>query len=181
MLVLRSALRRINCFDWPAWTSEDRFVNDGADHGGGPSGQQLLPGKSRADSRRCLPEPAHRILGSRSLRVPCRTWESQVTRPFVLGPDTVARITEESAVAERPALATLSAIVHSESQDIAAILELLARGMRTFDKATATYWAELLEVGLENTPAQETWRELQSMVGQGHAHRGDLVGRSGQR
>lgn len=93
----------------------------------------------------------------------------------MLGPDTVARITEESAVAERPALATLSAIVHSESQDIAAILELLARGMRTFDKATATYWAELLEVGLENTPAQETWRELQSMVGTFFPGRGTLI------
>ncbi|MFF5182808.1 hypothetical protein ACFY30_03300 [Streptomyces sp. NPDC000345] len=36
--------------------------------------------------------------------------------------------------------------------------------MRTFDKATATYWSELLEVGLENTPARETWRELEKMV-----------------
>ncbi|MFF7971650.1 hypothetical protein [Streptomyces sp. NPDC007905] len=26
------------------------------------------------------------------------------------------------------------------------------------------YWSELLEVGLENTPARETWRELEKMV-----------------
>ncbi|WP_320773902.1 hypothetical protein [Streptomyces sp. CRN 30] len=96
----------------------------------------------------------------------CRVgpWATQVTRPFVLGPDTVPRITDEAEVARQPALATLSAVVHSESQDIAAILELLARGMRSFDEATARYWSEWVEIGLENTPARETWRELEKMV-----------------
>ncbi|MCK8433650.1 hypothetical protein G3I77_11555 [Streptomyces sp. D2-8] len=32
----------------------------------------------------------------------------------------------------------------------AAILESLARGMPSFDRATAKYWCEWLEVGLEN-------------------------------
>ncbi|MGW4734073.1 hypothetical protein ACWEQC_33730 [Streptomyces shenzhenensis] len=36
--------------------------------------------------------------------------------------------------------------------------------MRAFDKSTALYWSELLEVGLEDTPARETWRELEKMV-----------------
>ncbi|MEU1177145.1 hypothetical protein ABZ464_05775 [Streptomyces sp. NPDC005820] len=96
----------------------------------------------------------------------CRVgpWKTQVTQPFVLGPDTVARITDESEVARQPALATLSVIVHSESRDIAVILELLALGMRSFDKATAKYWSELVEIGLEDTPARETWRELEKMV-----------------
>ncbi|MGW5605151.1 hypothetical protein ACWEWI_03450 [Streptomyces sp. NPDC003753] len=96
----------------------------------------------------------------------CRVgpWKTQVTRPFVLGPDTIARITDESEVARQPALATLSVIVHSESEDIAPILELLARGMRSFDKATAKYWSELVEIGLEDTPTRETWRELEKMV-----------------
>ncbi|WP_189214811.1 MULTISPECIES: hypothetical protein [Streptomyces] len=96
----------------------------------------------------------------------CRVgpWATQVTRPFVLGPDTVPRITDESEVAREPALATLSAVVHSESKDIAPILELLARGMRSFDKATATYWSEWVDIGLEDTPARETWRELAKMV-----------------
>ncbi|MCZ9347598.1 hypothetical protein NGM37_58925 [Streptomyces sp. TRM76130] len=96
----------------------------------------------------------------------CRVgpWASQVTRPFVLGPDSVPEITDEAEVARQPALATFSAIVHSESQGIDAILALVARGMRSFDKATAKYWAELLEVGLENTPAREMWRELEKMV-----------------
>lgn len=35
----------------------------------------------------------------------CRVgpWKTQVTRPFVLGPDTVARITDESVMARQPA------------------------------------------------------------------------------
>jgi hypothetical protein len=96
----------------------------------------------------------------------CRVgpWISQVTRPFVLGPDSVPEITDEAVAAREPALATFSAIVHSESPGIGAILNLLARGMRSFDKPTAKYWAELLEVGLEDTPARETWRELEKMV-----------------
>ncbi|MGC9380909.1 hypothetical protein [Streptomyces sp. MH13] len=80
------------------------------------------------------------------------------------GPDSVPEITDEAVVAREPALATFSAIVHSESRDIDAILHVLARGMRSFDKPTAKYWAELLEVGLEDTPARETWRELEKMV-----------------
>jgi len=67
-------------------------------------------------------------------------------------------------VARQPALATFAAIVHSESDDIAAILDLLARGKRSFDKPTAKFWSELLEIGLADTPARETWRELEKMV-----------------
>ncbi|MBC7268157.1 MAG: hypothetical protein H5T76_05455 [Streptomyces sp.] len=96
----------------------------------------------------------------------CRvgTWSTSVLRPFVLGPDSVARITDESEVARHPAMATFAAIVHSESEGISGILNLLAHAMRSFDKATAKYWSELLEIGLENTPAKETWRELEKMV-----------------
>ncbi|MFD0314880.1 hypothetical protein [Streptomyces flavalbus] len=102
-------------------------------------------------------------------------WLSQVTRPFVLGPGSVPEITDEAVVARQPALATFSAIIHSESRGIEAILNLLARGMRSFDKDTATYWSELLEVGLENTPARETWRELQNMVASYFPGRGTLI------
>ncbi|MEU3254822.1 hypothetical protein [Streptomyces sp. NPDC006997] len=50
----------------------------------------------------------------------CRVgnWSTLVLRPFVLGPDTVPRITDESDVARQPALATFAAIVHSESEGI---------------------------------------------------------------
>ncbi|MGY1583532.1 hypothetical protein [Streptomyces sp. MN13] len=107
----------------------------------------------------------------------CRVgpWVTQVTRPFVLGPDTVPRIRDESEVARQPALATFSAIVHSESDGVDAILELLARGMRSFDPETAGYWAELIEVGLEGTPARETGRELGKMVVSHFPGRGTII------
>jgi hypothetical protein len=102
------------------------------------------------------------------------TWTTQATRPFVLGPDNVAEITDEGMVARAPAMATLSAIVHSEGENAAAILDMLARGMRSFDKATAKYWCEWLEIGLENTPVRDTWRELEKMVGTYFPGRGTL-------
>lgn len=92
----------------------------------------------------------------------------------MLGPDNVPEITDESVVAREPAMATFSAIVHSESENAAAILGMLARGMRSFDKATAKYWCEWLEVGLEDTPARETWRELEKMVATYFPGRGTL-------
>ncbi|MFI7500432.1 hypothetical protein ACIBVL_18400 [Streptomyces sp. NPDC049687] len=60
-----------------------------------------------------------------------------------------ARKAPDKEVARQPALATLSVIAHSE---------------RSFDKDTAKYWSELVEIGLEDTPARETWRELEKMV-----------------
>ncbi|MFF3635641.1 hypothetical protein [Streptomyces sp. NPDC002250] len=101
-------------------------------------------------------------------------WATQVTRPFVLGPHNVPEITDVSKVADEPAMATISAIVHSESRNIDAILHMLARGMRSFDKATAKYWCEFVEVGLENTPARETWKGLQKMVATYFPGRGTL-------
>ncbi|MFF3817542.1 hypothetical protein ACFYYD_13170 [Streptomyces bluensis] len=102
------------------------------------------------------------------------TWATQGTPPFVLGPDSVPEITDESEVARQPALATVSAIVQSESKNITAILDIVARGMRSFDRATAKYCCEFLEVGLENTSAKETWRELEKMVATYFPGRGTL-------
>jgi len=96
----------------------------------------------------------------------CRvgTWTTQITQPFVLGPGNTPLITDESVVARQSAIAAFSAMVHSESKKITAILDTLARGMRFFDKGTAMYWCELVEVGLGETPARETWRGLQKLV-----------------
>ena len=106
----------------------------------------------------------------------CRVgpWVTQLTRPFVLSPENVPKITDASLVARQPAIAALSAVVHSESPDITAILELLARGMRSFDKSTAMYWCELVEIGLEDTPANETWKELEKMIATYFPGRGTL-------
>ncbi|MCD7440380.1 hypothetical protein K4B79_19405 [Streptomyces lincolnensis] len=91
-------------------------------------------------------------------------WTTQVTRPFVLGPETVPKVTDESLVARQPGLAALSAIVHSEDRRAAAILEAVARGLVSFAPPTTAYWFEVVEIGLEDTPAKEKWRELMSKV-----------------
>ncbi|MDX3247307.1 hypothetical protein [Streptomyces sp. ME18-1-4] len=91
-------------------------------------------------------------------------WTTQVTRPFVLGPTTVPEITDQSMVARNPALAALSAIVHSENRRAPAILEMVARGFLTFAPPITSYWTEVVEVGLESTPVKEKWRTLMENV-----------------
>ncbi|MGV9921126.1 hypothetical protein ACWDUK_28565 [Streptomyces cellulosae] len=91
-------------------------------------------------------------------------WTTQVTRPFVLGPQTVPKVTDEAVVAQQPALAALSAIVHSQSKRSAAILEAVARGLVSFEPDVTRYWFEVVEVGLESTSAKASWRKLMQNV-----------------
>ena len=91
-------------------------------------------------------------------------WTTQVTRPFVLGPQTVPEVTDEAVVAQQPALAALSAIVHSQSKRSAAILEAVARGLVSFEPDVTRYWFEVVEVGLESTSAKASWRKLMQNV-----------------
>ncbi|MGP3734712.1 hypothetical protein ACTWJ9_16080 [Streptomyces sp. GDS52] len=91
-------------------------------------------------------------------------WTTQVTRPFVLGPQTVPEVTDESVVVQQPAMAALSAIVHSQGRRAAAILETVARGLVSFEPDITKYWFEVVEVGLESTPAKENWRKLMQNV-----------------
>ncbi|WP_431996265.1 hypothetical protein [Streptomyces fungicidicus] len=91
-------------------------------------------------------------------------WTSQVTRPFVLGPQTVPEITSAAVVAQQPALAALSAIVHSQNPRAAAILETVARGLVSLEPDTTKYWFEVVEVGLESTPTRKNWRQLMQNV-----------------
>lgn len=87
-------------------------------------------------------------------------WTTQSTHPFVLGPQTVPEITDEAAVARQPALAVLSAIVHSESRRATAILETVARGLMSFEPDITRYWIEVVEVGLDSTSTRQNWRKL---------------------
>ncbi|GAA3258952.1 hypothetical protein GCM10010469_24090 [Streptomyces labedae] len=91
-------------------------------------------------------------------------WTTQVTRPFVLGPQTVPEVTDEAVVAQQPALAVLSAIVHSQSKRAAGILEVVARGLVSLEPDITKYWFEVVEVGLESTPARDNWRKLMQNV-----------------
>ncbi|MEV7016540.1 hypothetical protein [Streptomyces sp. NPDC093991] len=91
-------------------------------------------------------------------------WTTQITRPFVLGPQTVPEVTDEAVVAQQPALAALSAIVHSGGRRTAAILETVAHGLMAFEPDTTKYWFEVVEVGLESTSAKKNWRKLMQDV-----------------
>ncbi|MDT0402915.1 MULTISPECIES: hypothetical protein [Streptomyces] len=91
-------------------------------------------------------------------------WTTQVTRPFVLGPQTVPEVTDETVVVQQPALAALSAIVHSQSRRADAILETVARGLASFEPDITKYWFEVVEIGLESTPTRKNWRKLMQNV-----------------
>ncbi|KUO21246.1 hypothetical protein [Streptomyces dysideae] len=77
---------------------------------------------------------------------------SQILRPLVLGPDDLPEITDESTVVRQPALASLAAIAHSEGEKTTATLGVLARGIRSLDRDTATYLRGLLRSGLVGHP-----------------------------
>lgn len=73
-------------------------------------------------------------------------------------------ITEPRAVEENLAMATFAALTHSNSSGATAILEALARAVQASDKQSATYYNDLLDVGLGNTLAGAKWRELMTFV-----------------
>ncbi len=89
-----------------------------------------------------------------------RGWTTHSTHPLVLSPDNVPVITDQRTAARNPALATFSAITHSRNPEATAILEALAGALRTTDSETAQYFGGLLEIGLGDTPARQTWRKL---------------------
>ncbi|MER6151541.1 hypothetical protein OHB56_20760 [Streptomyces sp. NBC_01635] len=91
-------------------------------------------------------------------------WSTQTTRPFVLGPQTVPKVTDTSMVTRQPALSALSAIVHSGDRRADAILDTVAHGFASLAPHTMSYWFELVEIGLENTPTKQKWRDLMSFA-----------------
>ncbi|MEU8957334.1 hypothetical protein AB0C93_23865 [Streptomyces sp. NPDC048518] len=93
-----------------------------------------------------------------------RGWTAQTTWPLVVGPDNVPVITERRAVEENLAMATFAALTHGNNPDAAPILEALARAVQASDKKSATYYNDLLDVGLGDTRAGAKWRELMTFV-----------------
>ncbi|MFT9475240.1 hypothetical protein [Streptomyces sp. 11-1-2] len=61
-------------------------------------------------------------------------------------------------------MAMFSAITHSKSENVDAILKALATTLNTLDPNQATIYAELVEAGLGDTPAREIWRDLMSAL-----------------
>ncbi|MGY1437697.1 RpnC/YadD family protein [Streptomyces reniochalinae] len=87
-------------------------------------------------------------------------WKPLTVRPLVLGPGNVPMIVDPEEAAEDLAMATFAAMTHSKSPDITVILDALARALGTADSESLNYYSELMESGLGNTPARQTWRKL---------------------
>ncbi|WP_433564305.1 hypothetical protein ACQP1O_02490 [Nocardia sp. CA-151230] len=92
-----------------------------------------------------------------------RQWTSLVVRPLVLGPHNVPAVADPCIAACDIPLATLSAITHANDADIGAILKALATALQSVDEDDALIFAELTELGLGNTPAAQTWRQLMTV------------------
>jgi len=99
---------------------------------------------------------------------------SLAVRPLVLGPDNVPVITDPEQAACSLPLAVFSAMTHGNDPDVAVILEALATALGATDGETTDYFTELLEIGLGEGPARETWRKLMA-VGTYFPGRGTIV------
>ncbi|HET6635200.1 MAG TPA: hypothetical protein VFH77_09235 [Streptomyces sp.] len=100
---------------------------------------------------------------------------SHSVRPLVLGPDNVPVIVDPEHAGRDLALATFSAITHGADPDVTVILEALATALGATDGETTDYFTELLEIGLGEGPARETWRKLMKAVGTYFPGRGTIV------
>ncbi|WKK26497.1 hypothetical protein QZH56_13425 [Streptomyces olivoreticuli] len=93
-------------------------------------------------------------------RLGVEDWTSLSVHPLVMGPGNVPVITDPEEAAEDLAMATFSAMTHGSSEDAPAILDALARALGAADPESSTYYSELLEIGLGDSRAGETWRKL---------------------
>ncbi|OEV06499.1 hypothetical protein AN216_00235, partial [Streptomyces oceani] len=90
-------------------------------------------------------------------------WTVLSLHPLVLGPENVPVITDPEVAARDLTLATFSALTHGRDRNAPAILEALACALGTADSGSVAYYSELLEIGLGDTPARDTWRKLMSV------------------
>jgi hypothetical protein len=84
-------------------------------------------------------------------------------RPLVLGPSTVARITDPAAARADPYYATLSVLIHHDERDIGAILEAAAEGLVTAPEDDKSKLANYIEATLAHSPAVDLWRDLMAL------------------
>ncbi|MFD5552858.1 hypothetical protein ACFWIA_03355 [Streptomyces sp. NPDC127068] len=101
-------------------------------------------------------------------------WTALSTHPLVIGPDNAPVITSAAEAARNLALATFAAMTHGKDRDITPILDALATALGSVELDTAEYFSELLELGLGDTQARNTWRNMMS-VGTYFPGRGTIV------
>ncbi len=101
-------------------------------------------------------------------------WTALSVHPLVLGPGNVPVILDADEAAQDLTLATFSALTHGRDPNAPAILKALARAMGTADPESVSYYSELLEIGLGETPARDIWRN-EMRVGTYFPGRGTLI------
>jgi hypothetical protein len=83
-----------------------------------------------------------------------------LVHPVVLGPDNVPAVTDIAEAGLDVTYAVFSALTHSRSSQVGAILEALAGALKAIDREIALTLVEITEAGLSGTAAQQKWREL---------------------
>jgi hypothetical protein len=97
-------------------------------------------------------------------RIGLRDRPTLVSTPIVIGPDNLPRITDVELVIADPYFAALCALAHARDPAIGGILEALAAALAKLDEDLSRNLYELIERGLEDTPAQEDWRLLMALA-----------------
>ena len=103
---------------------------------------------------------------ARQVDIGPRQWPSLTLRPLVLGPDDVPVIDSPDEAARDIPLTVLSAALHRRDPGADAILNALAKALKSVsadDEDTATTFIELTEQGLGTTQAAELWRHLMAV------------------
>ena len=83
-----------------------------------------------------------------------------LVHPVVLGPDNVPAVTDTAEAGIDVTFAVFSALTHSRSPKVGAILEALAGALKAIDRDTALTLVEITESGLGETAGQQKWRQL---------------------
>ncbi|MGW5371331.1 hypothetical protein ACWER6_25740 [Streptomyces sp. NPDC004009] len=73
-------------------------------------------------------------------------------------------ITDARTAAEKPAMATFSALAHANSPHIDAILDALGHALAGMDWGAASHFFQFLESALGDSPAGAKWRDIVTFV-----------------
>lgn len=92
-------------------------------------------------------------------------WRALTVRPLVLGPENVPLMTDPEEIAQDLSLAAFSVMTHAHNPDVPAILKALASVLGDADEESRRYYLDLIEIGLGNTRARESWRKLMLVNG----------------
>uniref|UniRef100_UPI003D75B740 hypothetical protein n=1 Tax=Streptomyces sp. NRRL F-5630 TaxID=1463864 RepID=UPI003D75B740 len=80
-------------------------------------------------------------------------WATLTVRPLVVGPDTLAPLTDPEAARRDLALSALTVMTHATSPTVGATIKVMCAALRDSAETEALVWAELIAQGLSKSPA----------------------------